>query len=936
MTESFQRILGRALLVLLVAWGGFATLQFFAVGVHQSVLLDDAGKQLVSTACEGRGFLCNGLFTLPASIVAALGQLSPFVGYIVLSVVVLAALAIRTFMRSEEWRLRVTLSPLIVFGLFVLAAWGLLVSVSFSSNDGLPMTRVIEPSTSVYPGIDAESLADLRANFDDLMSRGCLSPRGTTVGGAAVYDYRFWCVQAGFATRVLPHIALLALFAFNVLVLGRAALHLLRLRNFPLLAEGVLSAGLGACLLVAILWVVAMLGLYTSAAGWVLLVAIPAVGFVHSRYWAVSAWRERWSVDLAPWSLTLVVAWLLVSYLAFNFVSVVRPFPIGWDDLGRYLNQPRLLVSYGHFIPTLATFSWEYLTSLGFLLFGYDSVFGATLSMLINWSAGVLAVLTVWLFGRAYLGSGKGLLSALVFYTLPMVGHFSFADMKVDNAIFAIGTLAAFAVFLAVVPPDGVDEDDPEHASSVLPLLALAGVFAGFAFGMKPTSTIVIMAAGAAILGARLGWTAFLGTCFLAFALFTKQGTLRVAEVSGKVFGDTQFLSPTVVFAAFAIVGLAFIGWSLRPKLSALRELGMKIGVFALAFAVTVAPWLVSNNVSYGYFPPRIELSHANNLAPVLLIAGGQSPRDGALVKSLPEELRVDPSNPACVATSKEEELDRYWGNHEGIGHYLGLPWRAVMNLDAAGYYVTLAPALLLVPLLLLLPFFWTRGGRWMRFLFGATVFMVVQWMFLANGVIWYGVNMFLGLVVLVEALVVLSPTPATRRIAGTLVAISLLTAYSHRMWQFGIMQSIYEYPMGKVSAATMEERTIPHYDDVRDEILRRREAMPDRPYVYRMGTFIPYFIPKNFETFPIADNQLDMFNCLFQERDPAKTLARLQALGFNSMIFDTNTHTIETDENGSLHRKVQAFMDFANAPGTGIRIVVNDPSAGIAFILLP
>ena len=53
-------------------------------------------------------------------------------------------------------------------------------------------------------------------------------------------------------------------------------------------------------------------------------------------------------------------------------------------------------------------------------------------------------------------------------------------------------------------------------------------------------------------------------------------------------------------------------------------------------------------------------------------------------------------------------------------------------------------------------------------------------------------------------------------------------------------------------------------------------------------------------------------------------------------MIFDTNTQTIESDPQGSLHQKVQEFMDWANDPALKLQIVVNDPGAGVAFLLLP
>jgi hypothetical protein len=258
------------------------------------------------------------------------------------------------------------------------------------------------------------------------------------------------------------------------------------------------------------------------------------------------------------------------------------------------------------------------------------------------------------------------------------------------------------------------------------------------------------------------------------------------------------------------------------------------------------------------------------------------------------------------------------------------------MNLDSAGYYVTSYPALLLFPLLLLLPFFWMKQGRWLRWLFIGTLFMLVQWMFFANGILWYGLGMFFGIVVGLEVLIFRAPDMVSKSAASVLVGLSLLTCFAQRFWQYDSQLNLFEYAIGKISYEAIRERTIPNYDDIREMIEARGAAMPDRPYVYRVGTFIPYFIPKNLEVFPLADHQLDFFNCLYQEKDPALTLKRLQALGFNAIIFDTNTATIEQDPNGSLHQKVQAFVDFVNTPGLGLQIPVNNPDNGVAFILLP
>jgi hypothetical protein len=305
-------------------------------------------------------------------------------------------------------------------------------------------------------------------------------------------------------------------------------------------------------------------------------------------------------------------------------------------------------------------------------------------------------------------------------------------------------------------------------------------------------------------------------------------------------------------------------------------------------------------------------------------------------VRVLPEELKLNPKDPACVSSARTEELDRYWGFDKGIGHYLTLPWRQVMNIDAFGYYVTFMPGLLMVPLLLLLPFFWSKRARWLRYIFAGSMVFLIQWAFVGNGIAWYGIGMFLGFALVLEALIAHAPDNPNRWLMGTLLTMSILVCLVNRLWQFDSQKNIFEYPLGKISAAALREVTIPDYDDIRESVVARHETLSDTPYTYRVGTFISYFIPKNREIFPLADHQLNFFNCLNQEGDHQLTLKRLKALGFNSIIFDTNTQTIEKDPNGSLHKKVENFVSFVNDTSVQLNIVVNDPGNGIAYMLLP
>ena len=795
-----------------------------------------------------------------------------------------------------------------------------------TSIDGIPFRTIIEPNPQVYKGVGEQALNALKDNYIELQDRGCLDHIGTFGNVAEASNIKILCLQATFFTRVLPPLAVVLILAFELLILGRFLLRrALRLTIEDSLTELVFSAGVGAGGLIALLWLGAVLGIYVSLFGWALAVLVPLVFFRDSSYWLEKLIAARFNVTFSWYSVPVLIAWLLLSYLALNYLTVVRPFPIGWDDLGSYLNRPRLLVSYGSFIFSMQSFQWEYLTSLGFLLFGYDSIFGATSSLMINWMAGVLAIFAVWAFGRAFLGKGRGMLAALLYYTLPLVGHFSFADMKIDNAVFTMGALATFCVFIGVL-------QKRENKRVLLLWIFLGGLFAGLAFSMKITAIMVFLAIGAMIAGVLLHWSAFVGAVMLVGALLLQRDVIEFSVLMDRLQYDYGALAHVFSTLSFAILGallIAFAMFRYRDK-AIVAVLGC--AVFLAGFAAAVFPWIEHNTIESGHIIPGMTLSAPNTITPYVDIFGGYK----RAAYSLPPELAVNPKDPGCRATSGKEELDRYWGNLRGWKHYLTLPWRSVMNIDHAGYYVTTQPGLLLFPLLLLLPFFWRKDSAWLRWIWAATLFILVQWVFVANGVPWYGIGVFLGLVLCLEALVSKAPDVPSRWLAGLLVACSILIALGMRFWQYETQKNMYEYSIGKIGATTLRERTIPWYDDITDIVMERHRTMTDRPFLYRIGTFIPYFVPKNLEVIGMTDHQLDTFNCLNQEHDPKITVARLRALGFNSIVFDTNTATIERDQNGSLHTKVQALVDFLNSPDAGLQILVNDPDAGITFFLIP
>ncbi len=961
MTQRTVIILSFILFVAMLLWGGYTLLVYIGIPIHALVYGLPEDIDAINLACGGGAsigtYLCRGSALLAPFVIALFQMGSPFSLYVLLSLLLYGFLLLYSAYTTGYFQLQITMRPVYLIAAFALSVWliGTTLSVGtlYNANtpDGQkisdegsekvlqPFNRFYEPLPQVYGGVGPQGMAELQANYKELLADGCLTEVGTTVNGAKIHTLHFLCMQKSLFGRAGLQFVMILIFLFNLLVLGSFVLRkVIRIGDIHPLLRLCFSIGIGALGWVSILWFLSVLGMLQALPVRILFFGMPLVLFPETKKWLRASWNETFSLSSEWKNIFPILAWLLITYLALNFLNVIRPFPIGWDDLGSYLNRPRLLASYGSFIASMSQFQWEYLTSLGFVLFGYDSWHGSTFAMEINWAAGLLAVLSVYAFGRMYFGRGRGVIAAMCYYFLPMTGHFSFADMKIDNAVFFVSTLAVLAAFVVLFPPE------PEEHSAVPPpllssrLFLVAGLLAAFAFAIKPTAILTVLMILSVMSGAFLGPIGFAGMAIVGFAILQSYGPLDISQIAQRALLGVSIGHSIASIVTF-LIGLGLIVYGVVLKREVLRPLLLSLGFFVVGIGIASAPWMLYNASIAGNFSVGSMLKAPDLTAPQVSY---QSREEMGTVSSsvpvhvLPVDLKLDQTHPACKGSARTEELDRYWGFGSGLSHYVTLPWRQVMNIDAFGYYVTLMPALLLFPLALLLPFFWFREKKWLRMMFAGTFIFLIQWMLVGNGIAWYGIGMFLGFAFILEAFVAYAPDQPNRSLAVFLLTMSIIVCLVNRLWQFDTQKNIFEYPLGKVNASGLREITIPNYDDIRESVVTRHETMADTPYTYRIGTFISYFIPKNREILPLADHQLGFFHCLNQERNHALTLRRLLALGFNSIIFDTNTQTIEKDPNGSLHQKVNAFLEFANDESLGLNLLVNDPGNGIAYIILP
>lgn len=205
---------------------------------------------------------------------------------------------------------------------------------------------------------------------------------------------------------------------------------------------------------------------------------------------------------------TLLITLFVV--ISTNLANIVRPYPIGWDDLGVYMNYPKLL-AFSESTSHLGNILWQTFTGIGFLHHN------ATFAFFLNQFGTVLALLGIWAGIRHFAPKNHPiislpLLASTIFMSLPMIVFQQAKDMKLDPGLLGISALAVVALFIAFEKPDGKSRNI---------LYVIAGGLIGIAFGIKVTTLMLIIAGIATLFYRILGLTGFMGYLSMFIGVFT-------------------------------------------------------------------------------------------------------------------------------------------------------------------------------------------------------------------------------------------------------------------------------------------------------------------------------------------------------------------------------------------------------------------------------
>lgn len=398
-----------------------------------------------------------------------------------------------------------------------------------------------------------------------------------------------------FYFQILKYLLCIIPFGIIITGIGRWLLQILQLSTpTPNTIRTPISFTVGWSVFTLVLAIIGFFGWYNLPVFYGLLLASIAVSYREiwqavSEFYAITFHVPNGKYGAIRFWINSILLVTLFVGISVNYANIVRPFPIGWDDLGVYMNYPKMM-AFAESTAHQTIMMWQTFTGIGFL---HQS---ATLAFFLNSFSGLLAILGIWAGIHFFSPKNNAivslpLLATTVFMSLPMIVFQQAKDMKLDAGLLGISIFSVIALFLAFGQKD--------RKTSTLFYL-LAGGLMGVAFGIKFTTLMLIVSAFSIIFYNELGIFGFFGFVAMFVGIFT---SFRLWDFMNVNY-PRSFEHIFAFGAGLFVIGLLLCGVAAKLKKvlipSLLNTLILPIVYILLGFMVTLGPWIVKNASEVG------------------------------------------------------------------------------------------------------------------------------------------------------------------------------------------------------------------------------------------------------------------------------------------------------------------------------------------------
>jgi len=406
---------------------------------------------------------------------------------------------------------------------------------------------------------------------------------------------------------------------------------------------------------------------------------------------------------------------VIITILAVNLISIVRPFPIWWDDLGVYMNFPRQMANSASIDFLSGMYSWQVLTWIGFMIF--EPVQAFFLNSIWWFLSVIIIILVLSDLLKSFWNKLKEtfinipLLISAIFISLPMVVFQQAKDMKVDEWLFFISVIVFYLIakicstsFYNSLAEDNLkdSEDVISNKKYITKIIFIIWILAWFAFSIKFTSLLLISAIIGTLFYLEIGFVWFLWYLSIFFAVFTKLGLWIYLNVSYPKENLLLVNNFSIISFILWIVLLSI--WFYKHKKQVIY-LFKYILIFILWILLAISPWIGKNiyqayksetNISLG-----VILSWKSDSFKVDYLKIYTKEELKEIKEKIQEDKQKEKDKARCIAWN--EDLCRYFGYEKWINNFIKLPYNLTMQTNQWGeftniwwLFLALLPALLL------------------------------------------------------------------------------------------------------------------------------------------------------------------------------------------------------------------------------------------------
>ncbi len=378
-----------------------------------------------------------------------------------------------------------------------------------------------------------------------------------------------------------------------------------------------------------------------------------------------------------PYLLSSELIFIIIScLLAVNFISVMRPFPIGWDDLGVYMNYARQIAQAWSISSFWQMISWQVFTWIWFLFWS------STQAFFINSFSWLLVSIFLSLFFSSFFRPTKEkkiffnipLLMSAIYISLPMaIFHFA-KDMKLDQGLFLMSMIPVYLLYYLFYKKEELKKEDSFY-------FLIIGILLGLAFSIKATSLILISASIGLLFFYKLGLTWFLWFLWIFFAFFTK---FHLWDFMNVVYpkNDIGFVN---TFSLISFIFWVLFLWYWFKKYKKIHHFLFFFSSLLIGIFIAILPWITYNISSINSW--KVNLINIIAWEAKIFFPNYTRIHSQKYLDEI-EKKQVIISNEWI---SSNEDMGRYFWYEKGINNYVKLLWNLTMQVNQKGEFTDIS-----------------------------------------------------------------------------------------------------------------------------------------------------------------------------------------------------------------------------------------------------